>query len=196
MSLETMCFMNFNCFSPQYQLLLKSISFQCLIAEISIVDLRSQHSIAFPLLNQCQRNVYEYVVAVVMESKQALVFVHWHGGTRKTFLWHTAISKIRSKDLIVIAVASSGITSLLLLGDRTVQSRFKIPLTIFETSSCEIYKNTNLSHVLEMTSFIVWDEAPVNNRCCFEVLDLSLHDVLTFNGLYIQILPVVPEGKK
>jgi len=32
-----------------------------------------------------------------------------------------------------------------------------------------------------MTSLIVWDEAPMNNRCCFEALDRSLDDVLT-NG--------------
>uniref|UniRef100_A0A6N2M9U0 ATP-dependent DNA helicase n=1 Tax=Salix viminalis TaxID=40686 RepID=A0A6N2M9U0_SALVM len=93
-----------------------------------IVDLKSQHSIAFPLLNQCQRNIYEYVVTTVMQKKQALIFVHGHGGTGKTFLWHTIISRIRSEGLIVLAVASSGIASLLLPGGCTAHSRFKIPL--------------------------------------------------------------------
>jgi len=32
-----------------------------------------------------------------------------------------------------------------------------------------------------MTSLIVWDEAPMNNRCCFKALDRSLCDILT-NG--------------
>jgi hypothetical protein len=96
------------------------------------------------LLNQCQRNVYEYVGIAVIERKQALIFVHRHGKIGKTFLWHTIISKIRSEGLIVLTVASSGITSLLLLGGRTMDSRFKIPLTISETSSREIIKNMNL----------------------------------------------------
>uniref|UniRef100_A0A6N2LM74 ATP-dependent DNA helicase n=1 Tax=Salix viminalis TaxID=40686 RepID=A0A6N2LM74_SALVM len=33
-----------------------------------------------------------------------------------------------------------------------------------------------------MTSLIIWDEAPMNNRCCFEALDRSLRDVLACNG--------------
>jgi hypothetical protein len=75
-----------------------------------VVDLRSQHSINFPLLNQCQRNVHEYVVIAVIERKQALIFVHRHGKIGKKILWHTIISKIRSEGLIVLTVASSGIT--------------------------------------------------------------------------------------
>jgi ATP-dependent DNA helicase PIF1 len=30
-----------------------------------------------------------------------------------------------------------------------------------------------------MTSLVVWDEAPMNNRCFFEALGCSLRDVLT-----------------
>jgi hypothetical protein len=54
-----------------------------------VIDLRSQHSTTFALLNQCQRNVYEYVVTTIIERKQALIFVHGHEITGKTFLWHT-----------------------------------------------------------------------------------------------------------
>ena len=32
-----------------------------------------------------------------------------------------------------------------------------------------------------MRGLIVWDEAPMNNRCCFEALDRPLREVLT-NG--------------
>ncbi|KAI5593278.1 hypothetical protein BDE02_03G003900 [Populus trichocarpa] len=65
----------------------------------------------------------------------------------------------------------------------------------------------------EMTSLIVWDEAPMNNRCCFKALDRSLRDVLTngndlpndkpfggksilLGGDFRQILPVIPRGTK
>ncbi|KAJ6957546.1 hypothetical protein NC653_039492 [Populus alba x Populus x berolinensis] len=144
-------------------------------------DLICQHSSAFPQLNQCQLNVYDCVVKSVLEKRQELIFVHGHGGTGKTFLWHTIINRLRSDGLIVLVVASSGIASLLLPGGRTAHSRFKIPLTVSDTSSCEIKKKTDLARLLQMTSLIVWDEAPMNNRCCFEALDRSLRDVLT-NG--------------
>ena len=103
-----------------------------------IVDLICQHSSTFPHLNQCQLNVYDCVVKSVLEKRQELIFVHGHRGTGKTFLWHTIINRLRSDGLIVFVVASSGIASLLLPGGDTTHSRFKIPLTVSDTSSCEI----------------------------------------------------------
>ena len=146
-----------------------------------------------------------------LKKKQSLIFVHGHGGTGKTFLWHTIINRIRSEGLVVLAVASSGIASLLLPGGRTAHSRFKIPLTVDELSTCAIKKNTHLSSLLEITSLIVWDEAPMNNRCCFEALDRSMRDVLSgcdncsrdlpfggktvlLGGDFRQILPVILGG--
>lgn len=55
----------------------------------------------------------------------------------------------------MLIVASSEITSLLLLGGRTTHSRFKIPLTVSDDSSYEIKKNTTLSRLLEMVALIV-----------------------------------------
>jgi hypothetical protein len=133
----------------------------------------------------------------------------------KTFLWHTIINWLRLDGLIVLTVASSGIASLLLSGGHTTHSRFKIPLTVSDTSLCEIKKNkkTNLARLVEMTSLIVWDKALMNNRCCFEALDCSLHDILIndnelpndklfggksilLGGDFKQILPVIPGGTK
>jgi flagellar biosynthesis GTPase FlhF len=54
-------------------------------------DLQEQHSISYPSLNKCQKQVYEYVVNSIL-SKQVLAFVHGHRGTGKTFLWHTLIT--------------------------------------------------------------------------------------------------------
>nr|XP_034897676.1 ATP-dependent DNA helicase pif1-like [Populus alba] len=147
-----------------------------------LAELRNNHSLAMPLLNPCQRNIYDFVITSILQKKQALIFVHGHGGTGKTFLWHTIINRVRSEGSIVLVVASSGIASLLLPGGRTAYSRFKIPLEVNESSTCEIKHNTHLSQLLEMTSLIVWDEAPMNNRFCFEALDKSLRDVLRLNN--------------
>ena len=104
----------------------------------------------------------------------ALFFVHGHGGTGKTFLWTTIIAKIRSQNQIVLAVASSGIASLLLPGGRTAHSRFKIPINITDCSVCEIKKKrTHLAKLIIEAVLILWDEAPMNHKRCFETLDRS-----------------------
>ncbi|XP_058726583.1 uncharacterized protein LOC131597942 [Vicia villosa] len=119
---------------------------------------------------------------------------------------------LRSKKKIVLPVASSGIASLLLPGGRTAHSRFKIPVPTLETSICNINKKDDLAELLKMTDLIIWDEAPMANRFCFESLDKSLKDIMSgsthacdnifggkvvvFGGDFRQILPVIPRGTR
>ena len=67
-----------------------------------------------------------------------MFFLYGHGGTGKTFVYKTIMSFLRSRGEIVLAVASSRIASLLLLGGRTTHSRFRIPLCVNEDSVCDI----------------------------------------------------------
>ncbi|GJU67191.1 retrovirus-related pol polyprotein from transposon TNT 1-94 [Tanacetum coccineum] len=97
-----------------------------------------------------------------------------HGGTRKTFLWKTIIDTLLSESKIVLALASLGIDSLLLPSGRTAHSKFKLPLELTEESLCIITKNTHLGKLLVDIDLIIWDEAPMNDRRCFEALDKSL----------------------
>ncbi|KAG5235502.1 ATP-dependent DNA helicase [Salix suchowensis] len=131
----------------------------------------------------------------------------WADALNEAILTATSLQIRQLFVSLVLFFASSGIASLLLPGGRTAHSRFKIPLMVSETSSCEIKKNTNLSHLLEMTSLIIWDEAPMNHRCCFEALDRSLRDILAHDqpfggktvllgGDFRQILPVVTGGTR
>ncbi|OMO89364.1 DNA helicase PIF1, ATP-dependent [Corchorus olitorius] len=96
----------------------------------------------------------------------------------KTFLWNAIISALRSQELIVFAVVSSGIASLLMPGGRIAHSRFKIPIDISDCSTCTIPKGTKLARLLKRTSLIVSDEAPMIHRHCVEALDKTLRDVL------------------
>ena len=104
--------------------------------------------------------------------------MYGHGGTGKTFLWKTIISTIRSEGKIVLAVASSSIASLLLPSGRTAHSRFKLPLELTDESLCNVKKNTLIGNLLKETDLIIWDEAPMNDRRCFEALDITLRDLL------------------
>ncbi|XP_062099807.1 uncharacterized protein LOC133805653 [Humulus lupulus] len=113
----------------------------------------------------------------------------------------------------VLPVATSGITALLLPNGRTAHSRFHIPLNVTAESTCEIRQGTLLAGLLVKTSLIIWDEAPMANKLCFEALDKTLRDILrtrfenssnkpfgeltiVCGGDFRQILPVVPKGTR
>ena len=143
-----------------------------------------------------------------LENKQELIFFYGHGGTGKTFFWTTVTIALRAVGKIVLAVASSGIASLLLPSGRTTHSRFKIPLDITNESVCDVKKNTQLAQLLIETSLIIWDEAPMNDRKCFEAVDKTLRDILNepthpfggksvlLGGDFRQTLPIKPKGTK
>ncbi|OMO76359.1 DNA helicase PIF1, ATP-dependent [Corchorus olitorius] len=114
---------------------------------------------------------------------------------------------------IALVVASSGIASLLLPGGRTTHSRFKIPLSVGQWSTCEMKRGTQLARLMEQTTLIVWDEAPMMHHHCIEALDRSLRDIrgavdlrlkdLPFGGITVvfggdlrQILPVIPGASR
>ena len=85
---------------------------------------------------------------MLRKKKGEIFFVNGSGGTGNTYLWKTIITKLRSDGKIVLAIASSGIQSLLLPGGRNSHSRFKIPLQPHETSCCYITKQLNLADLI------------------------------------------------
>jgi hypothetical protein len=85
-------------------------------------------------LNDDQSNIFNIISSRVAANRPGFFFVSGHGGTGKTFLWNAIIAKLRSQNKIVLAVASSGVASLLLPRGRTAHSRFKIPIDIDEKS--------------------------------------------------------------
>lgn len=164
-------------------------------------------------LNLNQRNIYDAIVNSLDSGTGHTFFVYGYGGTGKTFLWNTLLNSVKAQGKIALAVASSGIASLLLPGGHTPHSRFKIPLDIHEHSLCSIKKNTHLAQLVQQTSLVIWDEAPVNHRHCFEALDRTLRDILASNdpslanrqfggitvvlgGDFRQTLPVLPHARK
>ncbi|KAL3654415.1 hypothetical protein CASFOL_004096 [Castilleja foliolosa] len=158
---------------------LASVGNRLLLEETSYdrPTLASEHCHSLSLLNTNQLRVYNCVVSSYHKEFQILLFVYGHGGTGKTFLWKTIISFFRSLGKIVLAVAASGIASLLLPSGRTAHSRFKIPIDLTDQSTCHIKKGTHLADLLKETLLIIWDEAPMSDRKCFECLDKSLRDI-------------------
>ncbi|XP_050256589.1 uncharacterized protein LOC126702031 [Quercus robur] len=177
------------------------------------LELAAEHKKLLNELNADQRKIYDAVIQDVACNSGGLYFVYGHGGTGKTYLWKTLIACLRSQGKIVLAVASSGIAALLLPGGRTAHSRFQIPIIVTEESTCGIKQGTHAAELMTKVSLIIWDEAPMAHRNCFEAVDRSLRDLLRFTdknsvdktfggktvvlgGDFRQILPVIAKGHR
>ncbi len=162
-------------------------------------------------LNDDQRNAYETILNVMTNKEGKLFFVYGSGGTGKTFVWTTLLSRLRGQSKIVLTIASSGITSLLLLGGITAHSRFKIPIDLHDESTCNITQQMKVVKLVRKTDLIIWDETPMMHRRAFEAVDRTLRDLMQLDdaqatdkifggktmvlgGNFRQILPVVPKG--
>jgi ATP-dependent DNA helicase PIF1 len=87
------------------------------------------------------------------------------------------LAHVRSRREVALTVASSGIASILLDGGRISHSRFKIPLDIQHDSVAAIKRQSHLAELIRRTKLIIWDEAPVQYRYCFEAVDRTLRDI-------------------
>ncbi|XP_035844154.1 uncharacterized protein LOC110932497 [Helianthus annuus] len=188
------------------QLIMKELSYDRAI-------LKKEVAASLKSLTDEQRKVYQTVMNAVVKGSGGVFFLYGYGGTGKTFLWKTFAAVLRSNGEVVLNVASSGIASLLLDGGRTAHSRFVIPINVNEDSICSIEPNSELGGLIKQTKMIIWDEAPMTHKHCFEALDRTMRDIARSNNLSLQnkpfggkivlfcgdfrqILPVIPKGTR
>jgi hypothetical protein len=170
--------------------------------------LAEEHLRLMSTMTSEQRRVYDKIMTRIEEQKPGLFFLYGYGGTGKTYIWRALSAALRSVGQIVLAVASSGIASLLIPGGRTAHSRFGIPLNVDEYSTCDIDTDDHLAYLIRRASLIIWDEAPMMHRHCFEAVDRTLKDIMkedrypfggkvvVLGGDFRQILPVIPKGTR
>lgn len=135
------------------------------------------------LLNRGQRAMYDRIVGAVNSNLQSanVFFVDSPGGGGKTFTTNLLLAKVRSQNAIALACASSGIAALLLDGGVTAHSRFTLPIPIGEGAMCNIKAQSDKAKLLREAKLIVWDEAPMTHRHCFEAVDRTMRDL--FSGI-------------
>ena len=63
-------------------------------------------------------------------TQPSAFFISGPGGTGKTSVYEILLASVRSQHRVALAVASSGIAALLLDGDTTGHSLFKVPFDI------------------------------------------------------------------
>jgi PIF1-like helicase len=173
----------------------------------NIAQLEDILSKNIPLLNKDQYTIYNTVMQAIEHNSSECFFVDGPGGTGKTFLYNTILAKIRSCNEIALPVASSGISALLISGGRTAHSRFKIPIKLHESSTCNISRRSKEAHLINMAKLFIWDEAPMMHKFAFEAVDRTFRDItqvdkpfggkiFIFGGDFRQILPVIPHASR
>ena len=154
-------------------------------------------------MNIDQLNAYN----TILQQEDGMFFIDAPGGTGKTFLFNTILAYYRSKGDIAIAVATSGISALLLHGGRTAHSRFNLPLKVGKDTIANVSMRSNLAYLLRETKAIIWDEIVMANKYIIHCVDRLMKEVnntdkpfggvkLILGGDFRQVLPVVPQATR
>ncbi|KAG7994263.1 hypothetical protein I3843_01G050200 [Carya illinoinensis] len=154
------------------------------------VEIPEEDIVASEALNSKQRHVYNSVLGKVFSNEAATFFVDGPTGTGKTFLYKALLAAVRSRKLVALATASSGVAASILPGGPTAHLRFKISLDTDEHSICCVSKQSAITKLLR-----------VARKQHIQALDKMLRDIndseLTFGGKVVvfggdfrQVLPV------
>ncbi|KAL7104044.1 hypothetical protein ACP275_08G219500 [Erythranthe tilingii] len=144
--------------------------------------LAAKHGQLMANLTDEQKNIYDKIMLGIARKHGGLFFIYGYGGTGKTYTWRILSTVVRSKGEIVLTVASSGIEALLIFGGKTSHSRFIIPLDVNEDSTCNIVQDSPLVSLIAKAKLIIWDEAPMTHKHCFEAVDKTFKDILKFSN--------------
>ncbi|XP_010669963.1 uncharacterized protein LOC104887074 [Beta vulgaris subsp. vulgaris] len=153
------------------------------------------------------KNIHDTIMAKVLYNQPGAFFIDGPGGTGKTSLYTALLATLRSQHFIALASATSGIAASNMLVARTCHSRFKLPLDIDNTTTCDISKQSNTAKLLKAAKLIIWDEASMAKRQAIEAVDKMLKDivetdlpfggkVIVFGGDFRQVLLVVPKKRR
>jgi len=91
-------------------------------------------------------------------------------------------------------VASSGIADLILIRGRTAHSTLAIPVPTHESTTCWIKKGTDLAALIQQTSLIICDEAPMQHKHVMETVDCTLRDIRDELDIPFDGIPIVWGG--
>ena len=131
-------------------------------------------------LNAEQRAFYDAILRDIYDigpTRSKAHFLQAPGGCGKTFVMQLLLDTVRAKGEVVIAVASTGVASLLLSGGTTAHFRFKIPIVIPAESSSNISPSSHNGQVLAAARLIIWDEAVTLHKHGHDVVSHLLQDI-------------------
>ena len=124
-----------------------------------------------------QKSFVDSVILAIQRKEPRSFFLDAVGGAGKTFCENLLLSWCKSKGIVAIAVATSGIAATLLRDGRTAQGRFKLPINPYPRCTWNVNAQSPQAELFRNTSLIIWDEATMANRLLIEALDRGLRDV-------------------
>jgi len=168
-------------------------------------EMTKEHAILIKSLIDEHMHVYEDIMTAVLSQKGWFFFLMVMVGQKKLLC-----ERHCQLFMIVLNVTSSGTVSLLLLDGKILHSTFCISLLINDESTCNIAQSSLRTKLLMATNLIIWDEAPMMNKMCFEAFDWTLRDIMknvndanakplggkvvVLGGDFRQILPIIKKG--
>ncbi|XP_051157417.1 uncharacterized protein LOC127279225 [Leptopilina boulardi] len=171
--------------------------------------LKEEAEILIKSLNSEQRKIFDDVMAAVHNDncKNRYFFLSAPGGCGKSYLENTIITALESEELVVLAVAWTGIAANLLRGGRTSHLMFKFPIPINEDSTCNISRMSKHAELLRSAKIIIWDEITMAPKFALQAMESMLRDitqcnepfggkVILLSGDFRQTLPIVPHGSR
>ena len=159
-------------------------------------------------MNVDQKTAFDTIDVSISNHEPKLFFLDAPGGTGKTFVFNTLLSKYRSQKKIILATASSGIAALLLAGAKTSHAMYGIPLICHEESSSSIRKRSDAAEMLKQADALFWDEAPMSSKNVVKVVDKLFRELtgnmdapfggkcVVFSGDFRQTLAVLKRGNR
>ena len=160
--------------------------------------------------NESQALVYNTIRDAAFQANlqgPRIFFIDGPGGTGKTFVFNALLDCARQSGNIAIAVASSGTAALLLKGERTAHSTFKIPLEVTTTTMCDMSPRSSIASFVQRSKLIVWDGRSMISKDLIETVDRSFRDIMkidapfggclmVFGGDFCQVLPIIPKASR
>ena len=111
-------------------------------------------------LNVDQKFIFDYI----MRESKKMIYIDGSGGTGKTFLYKTLIHYCFSIGKKVLAMAWTGIASILLPNGITSHKTFKLPLDLTNNETSFLKLESDKKRLREC-NVIVWDDQKsVRNR--------------------------------
>lgn len=170
------------------------------------------------LFNDTQKQVYDYIIKQVNNKSNKVpfnnIFLDAPGGTGKTFVINTVISRLIQHKVPFVASAFSGIAAILLTAGRTTHSFFKLPVSKSSEVNCNVGNRSQLGKFLKAATVIIIDEAPMLQREQLEAIHILFHQLqgtvtqrnrddnpfagklLILSGDFRQTLPVCPKESR
>jgi hypothetical protein len=159
-----------------------------------------------------QKVLIDAILNTILAGHQVLTYVNAPGGCGKTYTFNCIMAALRAHNLVVLAVATTGIAALQLNGGKTVHTALKVPIDPTGSRrgrfALPIDSNSLLGKLICMDLvLLVWDEAPMANKDLLESIDYNFRQLrgsaapfggvsVLLGGDFRQCLPVIRGGSR